>query len=120
MAGCCWLKVEDRGADGLVGEVYVIGAAPEVQGRGFGRYLLAQGLEHLSGRGVSHVAVYVDQSNERAVALYWTFEFHHHHVDVLYSQELRAAGSAANGASLVLPLASHARQAETQELEELG
>ncbi len=94
MVGCCWLKVEDRGDDGAVGEVYVIGAAPEVQGRGFGRYLLSQGLVHLSSRGVSHVAVYVDQSNEKGVALYWAFEFHHHHVDVLYSLQLTPDGRA--------------------------
>jgi ribosomal protein S18 acetylase RimI-like enzyme len=60
---------------------------------GLGRYLLAEGLTHLSTRGVDAVAVYVDQSNERAVALYWSFEFHHHHADVLYSVPL-PAGSA--------------------------
>lgn len=100
MNGCCWLKVEDRGEDGSVGEIYVIGAAPEVQGRGLGRYLLAQGLEHLSRRGVNHVAVYVDQSNEKAVALYWAFEFHHHHVDVLYSVVLPAGPQATSSASV--------------------
>ena len=30
------------------------------------------------------------QWNERAVALYWAFEFHHHHVDVLYLLPLPA------------------------------
>jgi mycothiol synthase len=89
-AGFCWLKVEQRG-DELVGEVYVIGTAPEYHGRGLGRYLLGEGLRHLSERGVTACAVYVDQSNERAVALYWSFEFHHHHVDVLYSLPLPAA-----------------------------
>lgn len=97
MGGCCWLKVEERGDAGRVGEIYVIGASPEVQGRGLGRYLLAQGLQRLSEREVNAVAVYVDQSNEKAVALYWAFEFHHHHVDVLYSLELpaRPQGAAA-------------------------
>jgi hypothetical protein len=32
----------------------------------------------------------VESTNERAVALYWSFEFHHHHVDVLYSLPLPA------------------------------
>jgi mycothiol synthase len=89
-AGFCWLKVEARGDEGEVGEVYIIGTLPEYHGRGLGRYLLGEGLRHLSERGVAHVAVYVDQSNERAVALYWAFEFHHHHVDVLYSLPLPA------------------------------
>jgi mycothiol synthase len=99
MAGCCWLKIEERGEDGSIGEVYVIGAAPEFQGRGLGRFLLAQGLERLSKQNVDAVAVYVDQSNERGVALYWAFEFHHHHVDVLYSLDLTPAEPAAESTS---------------------
>ncbi len=87
-AGFHWLKVEEREGEGRVGEVYVIGAAPEYHGRGLGRFLLATGLTHLSERSVDAVAVYVDQSNERAVALYESFEFHHHHVDILYSLTL--------------------------------
>lgn len=91
MAGFCWAKVEERGDEGLVGEIYVIGTLPEYHGRGLGRYLLGEALRHLSGRDVKAVAVYVDQSNERAVALYWSFEFHHHHADVLYSMPLPSA-----------------------------
>ena len=89
-AGFHWLKVEEREGEGRIGEVYVIGAAPEYHGRGLGRFLLATGLTHLSERSVDAVAVYVDQSNERAVALYESFEFHHHHVDILYSLTLPA------------------------------
>lgn len=92
-AGFHWLKVEEREGEGRVGEVYVIGTLPEYHGRGLGHYLLAEGLAHLSERGVDAVAVYVDQSNERAVALYWSFEFHHHHVDVLYSLALPRAAA---------------------------
>jgi len=91
LAGFCWVKVEERRDEGRVGEIYVIGTAPEYHGRGLGRYLLGEALRHLSGRDVRAVAVYVDQSNERAVALYWSFEFHHHHVDVLYSLPLPAS-----------------------------
>jgi mycothiol synthase len=91
MAGFCWVKVEERGDEGRVGEIYVIGTAPEYHGRGLGRFLLGEALRHLSGRDVRACAVYVDQSNERAVALYWSFEFHHHHVDVLYSLPLPAS-----------------------------
>jgi mycothiol synthase len=90
LAGFCWAKVEERGDEGRVGEIYVIGTAPEVHGRGLGRYLLGEALRHLSAREVDAVAVYVDQSNERAVALYWSFVFHHHHVDVMYSMPLPA------------------------------
>lgn len=99
LAGFCWLKVEERGEEGYVGEVYVIGTLPEYHGRGLGRYLLGEGLRHLSERGVAGVAVYVDQSNERAVALYWAFEFHHHHVDVLYSLPLPSPSVARDAAA---------------------
>jgi mycothiol synthase len=92
-AGFCWLKVEDRRDEGSVGEIYVIGTAPEYHGRGLGRYVLGEGLRHLSEREVDTVAVYVDESNVRAVALYWSFEFHHHHVDVMYSLPLAATGA---------------------------
>lgn len=88
MAGFCWLKVEERGGEGYVGEVYVIGTAPEYQGLGLGRFLLSQGLTHLHEKRVDAVVVYVDQSNARGVALYWSLDFHHHHVDVCYTLPL--------------------------------
>lgn len=94
LAGFCWLKIEQRGSDGRVGEIYVIGTAPEVQGRGFGRYLVAAGLAHLGCRRVDAAAIYVDDSNTTAVALYESSGFHHHHIDVCYSRELRATESA--------------------------
>ena len=88
LAGFCWLKVEERGDEGYIGEIYVIGTAPEYQGMGLGRFLLSRALSHLHERDVVAVAVYVDQSNTRGVALYWSLDFHHHHVDVCYSLPL--------------------------------
>jgi mycothiol synthase len=90
LAGFCWLKVDDRAGEGRVGEVYVIGTAPECQGRGLGRYLLACGLARLREREAAAAAIYVDQSNEAAVALYTSNGFHYHHVDVCYSRSLSA------------------------------
>lgn len=98
-AGFNWLKVSDKKGEGTVGEVYIIGTLPEYHGRGLGRYLLAEGLTHLSARGVDAVAVYVDQANERAVALYWSFEFHHHHVDIMFSLPLGSRAPAAETGS---------------------
>jgi len=88
--GFCWLKVEERGIEGLVGEVYVIGTVPSVRGRGAGRYLLRQALRRLSDRKVRVAAMYVDESNERAISLYQSCGFHYHHVDVCYSMDLAA------------------------------
>lgn len=98
LGGFCWLKVEERRGDGRVGEIYVIGAAPEAQGRGFGRYLLAAGLRHLVSRCADVAAIYVDEANAAAMALYETAGFHHHHVDVCYSRPLRASERAAAAA----------------------
>ena len=88
LAGFCWLKVETRRDEGLVGEIYVIGTAPECRGMGLGRYLVAQALHHLRERGTRIAAIYVDDSNTAAVSLYEGAGFHHHHVDVCYTLDL--------------------------------
>jgi mycothiol synthase len=98
LAGFCWLKVEDRAADGRVGEVYVIGTAPEYQGRGLGRYLLGSALRRLREREAAVAAIYVDQSNGAALGLYTANGFHYHHVDVCYTRGL--------GADVVVPPSS--------------
>lgn len=89
LAGFCWLKIENRGGDdGRVGEIYVIGTLPEFQGRGLGRYLVAQALARLLERDVETAAIYVDQSNETAIRLYESSQFHYHHVDICYTRDL--------------------------------
>jgi mycothiol synthase len=88
MAGFCWLKVEERENEGRVGEIYVIGTAPEYRGRGLGKYLVAAALAHLRRTRVNVAAIYVDEANEPAVALYEQSGFHYHHVDVCYSMDL--------------------------------
>jgi mycothiol synthase len=88
LAGFCWLKIEERPGEGRVGEIYVIGTSPEARGLGLGRFLLGHALQHLRARGADVAAIYVDESNEAAVALYETSGFHYHHVDVCYSRDL--------------------------------
>jgi len=90
MAGFCWLKVEERGDEGRVGEIYVIGTAPEYRGQGLGKCLVARALAHLRARAAHVAAIYVDEANIAAVALYEQSGFHYHHVDVCYSRDLRA------------------------------
>lgn len=88
LAGFCWIKVEERGDEGRVGEIYVIGTAPESRGAGLGRFLIGAALARMRERGVSLAAIYVDESNAAAVSLYEQAGFHYHHVDVCYSREL--------------------------------
>jgi len=88
LAGFCWLKVEERGTEGRVGEIYVIGTAPEQRGRGLGKYLVERALAHMRGAAVNVAAIYVDEANAPAVALYEQSGFHYHHVDVCYSRAI--------------------------------
>jgi mycothiol synthase len=66
LAGFCWTKVHPGG----VGEIYVIGVDPEFGGRGLGRRLTVAGLDHLSGRGQTVAMLYVEGTNDVALALY--------------------------------------------------
>lgn len=91
IAAFCWVKVEERGDEGRVGEIYVIGVAPERQGRGYARYLLAEALARTRDRGARTAAIYVDATNGAALTLYAGMGFDRHHTDVCYSRELRAA-----------------------------
>ncbi len=86
-----WLKVEERGDDGRVGEIYVLGVAPEQRGRGHARELLAQGLACIAERGAATAAVYVDEGNAAALSLYEAAGFHHHHVDICYTRAVAGA-----------------------------
>jgi mycothiol synthase len=89
LVGFHWTKVHpvsDR--EPATGEVYVIGVAPAAQGTGLGRQLLAAGLDHLRGRGVGEVVLYVEADNVPAVRLYRSFGFTHdaEDTDVMYAR----------------------------------
>lgn len=67
-----------------VGEVYVLGVAPEAQGLGLGSALTQVGLRHLAGRGFRTVVLYVEGDNEPALAVYRRQGFTPAARDVLY------------------------------------
>ncbi|HEY0258881.1 MAG TPA: mycothiol synthase, partial [Lacisediminihabitans sp.] len=80
MIGCCWLKIEDR----TVGEFYVVGVLPERQGEGLGRRLVQAGLARLAARGIRTASLYVEADNAPALALYRSFGFTRHSIDIQY------------------------------------
>ena len=53
-----------------LGEVYVVGVDPSLQGQGMGRLVTLAGLHHLAGLGVSEVILYVESDNAPAIAVY--------------------------------------------------
>lgn len=66
MLGFHWTKQHSPD----LGEVYVVGVSPSVQGRGVGRLVTLAGLHHLAGLGVSEVVLYVESDNAAAIAIY--------------------------------------------------
>lgn len=91
LLGFHWTKVHPATADETAaGEVYVLGVAPQAQGRSLGGVLLRAGLAHLravppaAGGPLADVLLYVEADNTAAVALYRSRGFEVAHVDVRY------------------------------------
>ncbi len=91
LLGFHWTKVHAATPDeAAAGEVYVLGVAPQAQGRRLGGVLLRAGLAHLAdlpasaGGSPAEVLLYVEADNAAAVALYRSRGFEVAHVDVRY------------------------------------
>lgn len=81
MIGYDWLKLEP-GSD--IGEIYVLGVAPEAAGKGVGRVLLTEGLRRMRSEGRNGASLYVEGDNTPALALYRRAGFVDHKVDIQY------------------------------------
>jgi mycothiol synthase len=84
--GFHWTKIHPRhGEHPAIGEVYVVGVAPEAQGTGLGKALTVAGIRHLQDQGLHAVMLYVDGDNIPAVALYRRLGFSRWDMDVMYA-----------------------------------
>lgn len=81
LLGFHWTKVHANGE----GEVYVIAVDPSSQGSGIGLALTDAGLAHLAQRHCKAVHLYVEATNEPAVALYRRLGFGTDHTHVQYA-----------------------------------
>lgn len=86
VVGFHWTKI-----DGGVGEVYIVGIDPSVQGSGLGKVLLQTGLAHLRSRGCLVVDLYVEADNSAARALYERQGFGVQVTDTMYRRERQSA-----------------------------
>jgi len=87
LAGFHWTKIDGTDNDGLpLGEVYVVGVDPDLQSRGLGRALTAEGLRYMWDQGVRTVDLYVESDNLAALAVYRSQGFVTHTQDTLYQR----------------------------------
>lgn len=95
LVGFHWTKIHggmkrnDAGAHDHpeIGEVYVLGVAPEERGNGLSRALTVRGLDYLRRQGLSAAMLYVDADNSAAKTLYESLEFAHWDTDVMFTHE---------------------------------
>lgn len=74
-AAYCWTRVLTL--DGApVGVIWMIGADPRFRGRGFGRAMLVESINHLARQGARAIELTVYQDNTPAVELYRATGFH--------------------------------------------
>ncbi|HVV77329.1 MAG TPA: mycothiol synthase [Mycobacteriales bacterium] len=85
IVGFHWTKVHEK-PGGDLGEVYVIGVDPSMQGRGLGEALLLHGLAHLRDRRLATVLLYVEADNRGAIALYERHGFTRWDADRLFTR----------------------------------
>jgi len=82
LLGFHWTKIHTP----ELGEVYVLGIAPEAQGMRLGSLLLQRGLAYLDSRGCTDVLLYVDDANTAAMRLYESAGFARYDQDVLWAR----------------------------------
>lgn len=77
LLGFVWIKREPVRADEpAVAELYVVGTAPQAQGKGVAGHLIGAALHRLRQTGAERVELYVEADNTAALELYrrWGFE----------------------------------------------
>lgn len=90
LTGFHWTKVHGTSQSDLkhghpnIGEIYVLGVAPNMRSTGLGKALAIAGLEYLRSASLAAAMLYVDRQNESAIKLYESIGFGHWDTDVMF------------------------------------
>jgi mycothiol synthase len=89
LAGFNWLKIHPRvDEDPALGEIYVIGVDPRMQGARLGPALAIAGLDGVAARGITTGMLFVAADNAPALKLYRSLGFTVHRTDRAYELEV--------------------------------
>jgi mycothiol synthase len=74
--GFVWTKIhQDLVNQDPVGELYVVGTAPEQHGKGIARALSVEAINYFVSKGLKHAMLFVDADNEKGLKLYESLGF---------------------------------------------
>jgi mycothiol synthase len=92
LTGFNWLKVHPgAGGTPALGEIYVIGVDPRMQGARLGPALAIAGLDAVAARGIDTGMLFVAADNDPALKLYRSLGFTVHRTDRAYELEVAPA-----------------------------
>ncbi len=83
LAASCWIKLHDDD-ETITGEIYVVSVSPDLQNTGFGKKVVACGLNHILNKGIHNSMLYVDSDNLPALKIYRDLGFNVDHIDRAY------------------------------------